>query len=162
MYTNDSLVHLKFDHLAAQAAALPDISGTVSNILTQQFKVAMTNLIAIWECSICSVRSILTRFMKHVEDSPVYLNVVELWFLDSILFKIHVCLQVCTESQIYYSQIIASPSLHYSQHTTYASHPKIGQPRNYTFRQSTDHITYASLIVLITNAFQIPCEPYLM
>jgi len=58
MYADNSLVHLNLNQMAANAAALPGISQSVSHILTQLFNIAMTYFIAKLDCQICSARSI--------------------------------------------------------------------------------------------------------
>jgi len=57
-YADNSPVHLNLNLMAANAAALPGISQSVSHILTQLFNIAMTYFIAKLDCQICSARSI--------------------------------------------------------------------------------------------------------
>ena len=58
IYADNSPVHLSLKQMAANAVALPGISQSVSQILTQLFNIAMNYLIAKSDCQICSAPSI--------------------------------------------------------------------------------------------------------
>jgi len=57
-YAYDFLVHLDFNHKAANEAALPGISKLVTHIVTLLFDITLTNLIEKFDCQISSVQCI--------------------------------------------------------------------------------------------------------
>ena len=86
-YANNSPVYLNWNQMAANAAALPGISQSVSHILTQLSNIAPTYVIAKLDYRICSARTIQTRLMTYGQDSPVRLKVAELGIVHSFDFK---------------------------------------------------------------------------
>jgi len=69
--------------------------------------------------------------MSYGHDSPVALKVVELCLVHSV--KVEMCMwpQVSGAPRIHTGPMIRNPTLRYSQNSTQAIYPEIGQPRNF-------------------------------
>jgi len=95
--------------MVATTAALPVIGELVSQIVTQLFNIALTYLIAKWDCLIWSAHYIQMRLMLYGEDSPVNLPVAEQQFVRSFDFKMRKSPEVSSVPPIHYWPKIWSP-----------------------------------------------------
>jgi hypothetical protein len=102
----------------------------VFHILIQLFNITWTWLVAKGDCSIRSTWSILKRLMPSWEDSLVHLKVVELYFLHSFDFNMHMWPHDSCVHQILYWGILSSPWLRHAQNLTHAIDAVLGWAEN--------------------------------
>jgi len=126
-YAEYSPIDQNFDIIPVNVMALVRICEQVSRILIQQLNIASADLIVKWDWQIVRDWSVVTRLMTDWQF-PCVPGTGWIMLFHCVDFETRMWPQASCVTPICNWQILWSPLLHHTQHSTYTISRGIGQP----------------------------------